>query len=276
MASAAATSLPTLASPAPRVSFSVSAAGKNSNGLPMSAGARRVPGISVIHSQRGRMVAAAAAATKMPPSARGGDGEKTFVEEMKDIAMSLHTEDQARTVNLRNATVEGYLRFLVDSKLVFETLENIVNRAVVPFPWYAEFQNTGLERSEALKNDLKWFREQGHTIPEPSAPGTKHAAYLKELSEKDSQAFLCHFYSVYFAQSAGGRMIGAKIDEKILNKKELEFYKWEGSLSQLLQDVRAKLNQVASTWSQEEKKHCLEEVEMAFTYSMDRLRHIFT
>ncbi|XP_051199972.1 heme oxygenase 1, chloroplastic [Lolium perenne] len=274
MASAAATSLPTLASP--RVSFSVSAAGKNSNGLPMSAGARRVPGISVIHSQRGRMVAAAAAATKMPPSARGEDGEKTFVEEMKDIAMSLHTEDQARTVNLRNATVEGYLRFLVDSKLVFETLENIVNRAVVPFPWYAEFQNTGLERSEALKNDLKWFREQGHTIPEPSAPGTKHAAYLKELSEKDSQAFLCHFYSVYFAQSAGGRMIGAKIDEKILNKKELEFYKWEGSLSQLLQDVRAKLNQVASTWSQEEKKHCLEEVEMAFTYSMDRLRHIFT
>jgi heme oxygenase len=81
------------------------------------------------------MVAAAAAATKMPPSARGEDGEKTFVEEMKDIAMSLHTEDQARTVNLRNATVEGYLRFLVDSKLVFETLENIVNRAVVPFPW---------------------------------------------------------------------------------------------------------------------------------------------
>jgi heme oxygenase len=134
MALAAATSLPTLASPAPRVAFSVSAAGKNSNGLPMSAGARRVPEISVHQSQR-RRVATAAAATKMPPSARGEDGEKTFVEEMKDIAMSLHTEEQARTVNLRNATVEGYLRFLVDSKLVFETLENIVNRAVVPFPW---------------------------------------------------------------------------------------------------------------------------------------------
>jgi hypothetical protein len=37
-----------------------------------------------------------------------------------------------------------------------------------------------------------------------------------------------------------------QIAEKILNKKELEFYKWEGTLSELLQDVRTKLNQVAS------------------------------
>lgn len=31
----------------------------------------------------------------------------------------------------------------------------------------------------------------------------------------------------------------------ILNKKELEFYKWDGDLSQLLQNVRDKLNIVA-------------------------------
>jgi hypothetical protein len=45
---------------------------------------------------------------------------------------------------------------------------------------------------------------------------------------------------------SNGSFYTFQIDEKILNKKELEFYKWEGSLSQLLQDVRAKLNQVAS------------------------------
>jgi hypothetical protein len=37
-----------------------------------------------------------------------------------------------------------------------------------------------------------------------------------------------------------------QVSEKILHKKELEFYKWEGNLSQLLQNVRSKLNQVAS------------------------------
>uniref|UniRef100_A0A804Q4G0 PRONE domain-containing protein n=1 Tax=Zea mays TaxID=4577 RepID=A0A804Q4G0_MAIZE len=140
----------------------------------------------------------------------------------------------------------------------------------------AEFRNTGLERSEALKNDLEWFRQQGHTIPKPSAPGTTYASLLEDLSEEDPQAFICHFYNVYFAHTAGGRMIGKKVSEKILNNKELEFYKWEGNLSQLLQNVHNKLNQVASNWSREEKDHCLEETEKSFSYSGGPFRHIFT
>ncbi|EMS53412.1 hypothetical protein TRIUR3_08609 [Triticum urartu] len=359
----------TLAS-SPRVSISVSAAGMNSSGLSMSFGARRVPGISVqIHSQRRRMAAAAA---------RGHEGAgKTFVEEMRAAAMRMHTKDQASegekelegpSLNELEPNLEAYLRFLVDSKLIFQTLENIVDRAAVPcdsvhisshyqlklfgtgaflftfacdmdvvylfashvtcnlrlticvdilsrnpyvscttgfgtFAEYqkdlickpkiklgknfadcytrqighdAEFQNTGLERSEALKKDLKWFSEQGHTIPEPSASDTKYASYLEELSEKDQQAFFCHFYNMYFGQSAGGRLTGKKIADKILNKKELEFYKWEGTLSELLQNVRTKLNQVASSWTREEKNRCLEETVTSFAYSVDRLRKIFT
>jgi len=76
----------------------------------------------------------------------------------------------------------------------------------------AEFRNTGLERSESLKEDLEWFKENGHTIPEPSSPGLTYAQYLKELSVKDPQAFICHFYNIYFAHSAGGRMIGKKVN----------------------------------------------------------------
>lgn len=75
----------------------------------------------------------------------------------------------------------------------------------------AEFRNTGLERSENLAKDLEWFKEQGHTIPEPSSPGTKYSQYLEELSENDPPAFICHFYNTYFAHSAGGRMIGRKV-----------------------------------------------------------------
>jgi len=209
------------------------------NSLSVSISARRVVSVAPPAAATAqRRLVAPAAATEMAPAASGEEGSKPFVEEMRAVAMKLHTKDQAREgekepqappVAKWEPSVEGYLRFLVDSKLVFQTLEAIVERAAVP--WYAEFRNTGLERSEALKNDLEWFRQQGHTVPEPSAPGTTYASLLEELSEEDPQAFICHFYNVYFAHTAGGRMIGKKVSEKILNNKELEFYKWEGNLS---------------------------------------------
>ncbi|PSR84506.1 Heme oxygenase [Actinidia chinensis var. chinensis] len=208
---------------------------------------------------------------------------KGFVEEMRFVAMKLHTRDQAKEgekesegppVSKWDPTVDGYLRFLVDSKLVYDTLEGIVKKAA--FPEYAEFRNTGLERSESLAKDLEWFKEQGHAIPDPSSPGVTYANHLVDLSEKDPQAFICHFYNIYFAHSAGGRMIGKKVAEKILDKKELEFYKWNGDLSQLLQGVRDKLNRVAESWSREEKNHCLEETEKSFKFSGDILRLILS
>lgn len=211
---------------------------------------------------------------------------KGFVEEMRFVAMKLHTREQAkegekevkepeeRTVTKWEPSVDGYLRFLVDSKLVYDTLEEIIQEA--PFPIYAEFRNTGLERSEKLAKDLECFKEQGYTIPEPCSPGVTYAKYLKELSEKDPQAFICHFYNIYFAHSAGGRMIGKKVAEKILDNKELEFYKWDGELSQLLQNVRDKLNKVAGSWTREEKNHCLDETEKSFKHSGEILRLILS
>ena len=71
------------------------------------------------------------------------------------------------------------------------------------FWWFdVELKNTVLERSESLDKDLEWFKEQGYAIPEPSAPAVNYAMYLKELSEKDPRAFICHFYKIYFAHSA--------------------------------------------------------------------------
>ncbi|THU48308.1 hypothetical protein C4D60_Mb09t24870 [Musa balbisiana] len=282
-----------------------------------------------------------ATTTEMPkrqtPGRAGG-----FVDEMRAVAMKLHTRDQAKEgekeadsppVSKWEPSVDGYLRFLVDNKLVYDTLETIVQKAAYPCshteaflllelekswlegsnPSNAEFRNTGLERSENLVQDLEWFKDQGHTIPEPSV-GASYACYLEELSEKNPQAFICHFYNIYFAHSAGGRMIGRKIKllsclellsrrhklvlrpapgsdytpiapsvwcsvhvaEKILDSKELQFYKWDGDLSQLLQNVRDKLNRVASSWSREEKDHCLEETEKSFKYSGEILRLILS
>ncbi|KNA06886.1 hypothetical protein SOVF_176930 [Spinacia oleracea] len=231
--------------------------------------------------------------TKVPlraavsPVTAAAEVKKGFVEEMRRVAMKLHTKEQApkegekvakgpeeRSPAKWDPTVEGYLQFLVDSKLVYDTMERIVDEATVSY--YAEFRNTGLERSQSLAKDLEWFKEQGYSIPEPSEPGVTYANCLEELAQKDPQAFICHFYNVYFAHSAGGRMIGRKVSEKILNKKELEFYKWDGDLTQLLQSVREKLNKVAESWTREEKNHCLEETEKSFMYSGQILRLIFT
>ncbi|GLU09699.1 hypothetical protein SLE2022_265450 [Rubroshorea leprosula] len=239
----------------------------------------------MLPNPRGVVVVSATAAAEK--SRRRYPGEaKGFVEEMRFVAMKLHTREQAKegekevkqpeeqTVTKWKPSVDGYLSFLVDSKLVYDTLEGIIEKAA--FPSYAEFRNTGLERSEGLAKDLDWFKEQGYDIPEPSSPGRNYAEYLKELSEKDPQAFICHFYNIYFAHSAGGRMIGKKVTEEILNKKELEFYKWDGDLSQLLQNVRDKLNKVAERWTREEKNHCLEETEKSFKYSGEILRLILS
>ncbi|KAL3745135.1 hypothetical protein ACJRO7_014273 [Eucalyptus globulus] len=233
-----------------------------------------------------RKAAVVAATTAEKPKKRYPGEAKGFVEEMRFVAMKLHTRDQAkegekevkgpeeRAVTKWEPSVDGYLRFLVDSKLVYDTLERIVEDSA--FPFYAEFRNTGLERSEKLAKDLEWFKEQGYNIPEPSSPGVTYAHHLKEFSETDPPAFICHFYNVYFAHSAGGRMIGKKVAEKLLDNKELEFYKWDGELPQLLQNVRDKLNKVAENWTREEKDHCLEETEKSFKYSGDILRLILS
>ncbi|GLT98457.1 hypothetical protein SLE2022_159610 [Rubroshorea leprosula] len=235
--------------------------------------------------QRGGVVISAMAAVEKSRNRYPGEA-KGFVEEMRFVAMRMHTREQAkegekevkepeeRTVTKWEPSIDGYLRFLVDSKLVYDTLEGIIEKAA--FNSYVEFKNTGLERSENLSKDLVWFTEQGNVIPEPSYPGCNYAEYLKELSEKDPQAFVCHFYNIYFAHSAGGRMIGKKVAEKILNNRELEFYKWDGELSLLLQNVRDKLNKVTESWTREEKNHCLEETEKSFKYSGEILRQILS
>jgi heme oxygenase len=58
---------------------------------------------------------------------------------------------------------------------------------------------------------LEWFRQQGHTITEPSAAGIAYASFLEELSEKEPPAFTTHFYNFYFGHSAGGVIIGKKV-----------------------------------------------------------------
>lgn len=91
--------------------------------------------------KKSRMVVVSATTAAEKPKKRYPGEAKGFVEEMRFVAMKLHTKDQAREgekepqgqpVAKWEPSVEGYLKFLVDSKLVYDTLERIVEKAAFP------------------------------------------------------------------------------------------------------------------------------------------------
>ncbi|KAL0545648.1 hypothetical protein IC582_015538 [Cucumis melo] len=161
-------------------------------------------------------------------------------------------------------SLEGFLKYLVDSKLVFSTVERIVDESGDVA--YSYFRKSGLERSECLAKDLEWFREQGIVIPEPTIPGVSYAKYLEELAERSAPLFLCHYYNIYFSHIAGGQVIAKRVSERLLEGRKLEFYTWAGDAEELLKNVREKLNMLGEHWSRDDRNKCLREATKTFRF----------
>ncbi|KAJ1436799.1 heme oxygenase-like [Sesbania bispinosa] len=202
-------------------------------------------------------------------------GESTGItEEMRFVAMKLrnnnsvtgpsNTSSQDAKDDTWQPSMEGFLRFLVDSELVFSTLERIVDESENVS--YAHMRKTGLERSKGLSKDLEWFKEQGIEIPNASSPGVTYSKYLEELAEKSAPLFLSHFYNIHFSHIAAGQVVAKKVSERLLEGKELEFYRWEGDVPEMLRSVREKLNMLAEHWSRDDKNKCLRETTKSFRY----------
>ncbi|CAH8263721.1 unnamed protein product [Arabidopsis lyrata] len=204
-----------------------------------------------------------------------------ITEEMRFVAMRLRnvngkkldlsgdkTEQEEEEDEVKEETwkpsKEGFLKYLVDSKLVFDTIERIVDESENVS--YAYFRRTGLERCESLEKDLQWFRGQDLVIPEPSNIGVSYAKYLEEQAGQSAPLFLSHFYSIYFSHIAGGQVIVRQVSEKLLEGKELDFNRWEGDAQDLLKGVREKLNVLGEHWTRDEKNKCLKETAKAFKY----------
>lgn len=161
-------------------------------------------------------------------------------------------------------SMDGFVKYLVDSQLVFNTVERIVDDSNDVA--YAYFRKTGLERSGGISRDLEWFSEQGIIIPEPSTPGVSYAKYLEELAEKSAPLFLSHFYNIYFSHIAGGQVIERQVSEKILDGRKLEVYRWEGDPEEMLKDVREKLNMLGEHWTRDERNKSLKEAAKSFKF----------
>jgi hypothetical protein len=153
----------------------------------------------------------------------------SFIDtELRGAAMKLHTRQQAPKEGEAEAkprepytpTRDDYLAFLVDSKHVYEAMEEIVNSREELAP----FRNTGLERTGPLEADILFMVEEyGLKRPIVGEPGESYARKLRSI--ETTPEFMCHFYNFYFAHTAGGRMIGKQMSALLLEKRTLEFYK---------------------------------------------------
>jgi hypothetical protein len=149
--------------------------------------------------------------------------------EMRKAAMKLHNFKQAPKEGGVEAPPEvkyvptqfDYLSFLVNSKHVYEALEEIVNAK----PELAVFRNTGMERTAPLEIDIKFMmQEYGLERPDVGVGGKMYAQKLRDMAEASIPEFVCHFYNFSFAHTAGGRMIGKRMSALLLNDKVLQFY----------------------------------------------------
>ncbi|CAA3012580.1 probable inactive heme oxygenase 2, chloroplastic [Olea europaea subsp. europaea] len=185
-------------------------------------------------------------------------------EKEENFSLDKENYDNNQNGETWQPSMEGFLKYLVDSKLVFSTVERIVDQSSDVS--YVYFRKTGLERSECLSKDLEWFSQQDNVVPHPSNPGVMYAKYLEELAEKSPPLFLCHFYNIYFSHIAGGQVIAKQVSKTLLEERELEFYQWEGDAEELLKRVRNNLNALGEHWSRDEKNKCLREATKAFRY----------
>jgi heme oxygenase (biliverdin-producing, ferredoxin) len=132
------------------------------------------------------------------------------------------------------------------------------------------FKSTGLERGPALSKDIEWFSTEkllGPLPDKPNGPGATYVELLQELAKEDTPAFICHYYNVYFAHTAGGRMIGKVVSNALLDGAELEFYKYDGDVKELGDAVKADMEALAATWTADERQRSVDETKNTFKYS---------
>lgn len=184
--------------------------------------------------------------------------------------MKLHTRKQAPKEGQApdpeappyQTTHLDYLHYLVDSHHVFQALEHAVNQ----HDSLSSFRNTGLERTKGLELDIQFLMEEYDlTRPEVGTPAKDYATVIETaLQHHRIPEFMCHYYNFYFAHTAGGRMIGKQMSALLLDKKTLEFYKWDGDVNEMKEVVKQSIEDMAATWSAEDKLQCVDATAAAF------------
>ena len=92
---------------------------------------------------------------------------------------------RAGQVEQWEASQSEFMQFLVDSGAVYQSFDEMVVK-----PEYNIFENSGLERVEAINKDIKLINSKwGIAIPKPNQAATDYAQYIKTLSPEASPPF---------------------------------------------------------------------------------------
>lgn len=209
--------------------------------------------------------------------------EPSFIQdELRPYAMKLHTRDQAPKEGQKPAAPtpftkwevqrKDYLQFLADSLIVYETLEELTNS----IPELSVFKSTGLERAACLREDIAWICEYDKSLASPTSGqyGIEYSAFLRQVVKESLPRFLCHYYNHYFAHTAGGRMIGKRMADNLLQGKTLKFYQWDGDLKQMQELVLRNIDNIAKHWSEAEKEVCKTETMACFKYGGSLMKYM--
>jgi len=216
-----------------------------------------------------------------PPLSAEQEQEQEFppiLIELRDVAMKLHTREQAPREGQAPAphkpaepyvpTRDDYLAFLVDSQHVYYALDEVVQSNL---ELAGRFSNTGLERTQELEKDIQFMVEKyGLVRPEVGSVGRRYAEELrgmvvtKEGVTEGIPEFICHYYNFVFAHLAGGRMIGKQMSKLLLDGETLEFYQWEGDVNAKKAEVKDSIEDLARTWTREERNKCVDATAGAF------------
>jgi len=201
--------------------------------------------------------------------------KKSFIDtELRGAAMKLHTRMQSpkegeavekpQPPEPYTPTRVDYLNFLVDSQHVYKAFEE----TTVSITTLSDFCDTGLDRVKPLEIDIEFMmKEYDITRPCVGKAGEDYADLIRNIAakgEENSPEFMCHYYNHYFAHTAGGLMIGKKISALLLDKKKLEFYKYDGNVNKIKGDIKKDIEKLAASWTKEQRQQCVDATAAAF------------
>lgn len=162
---------------------------------------------------------------------------------------------------IKEPNVYRYVQFLTETRRVYWIFEHMV-----PI-------DHRMRRIDALTEDITTICKN-MDVPEPhlipGGPGEEYASLLSGLiASKNVPAVTCHMYTFYFANAAGGSMIGDYLCQALqLGSSALTFYEQD---AEVLKDIRRDLDAKAFTWTEEQRQTCIDEVPRAFEASLKLL-----
>ena len=212
-----------------------------------------------------------------------GDVYEFCDKDLRGAAMKLHKrskessrEDKVDTnvKGISGCTLQNYRCFLETSLQVYQALEDVTSKD----ERYLSLMEGGHARVKGIKADLQHFDQIGVTAGPDTGPdevGQEYAQFLTDLSRSSPPRFLCHYYNHYFAHTAGGMQIGNSLRSSILQGRQLEFYKYPGSVRDVMDDLKLRIDEMYETMSEEEKELAREETGNCFGYGGRVLGSLF-